>query len=133
MGLVYASLSEDAKAISHLEAAVNMKPADEPAQTNLAASLSRLGRNQEAERHLRKAIDLAPQDYTANHNLGEFYLRADRLAEGIPFLERAQRIKPAAQDNGYDLATAELMTKQYTKASGVVQAPSHHAGQRGVA
>jgi tetratricopeptide (TPR) repeat protein len=121
MGLVYTSLSQDTKALSHLQAATKLKPASEPARTNLAACLSRLGRNAEAEQQFHKAASLAPQDYTANHNLGEFYLQSNRLALGIPFLEYAQRIKPSAQDNGYDLAAADLMAKQYVKARTVVE------------
>lgn len=40
LGLVYASMSQDAKAIVHLEAAVRLKPNSAAARTNLAASLA---------------------------------------------------------------------------------------------
>ncbi len=40
MGLVYSSLSQDTRAIEHLEAAVRLKPDSAAARTNLAASLT---------------------------------------------------------------------------------------------
>jgi tetratricopeptide (TPR) repeat protein len=121
LGLVYASMSEDAKAIVHLEAAVRLKPDSAPARTNLAASLSRSGSPQLAGEQLRKALALAPHDYTTNHNLGEFYIKSGKIPEGRPLLERAQRIEPSSYDNGYDLATADLLTGQLAEARQLVQ------------
>lgn len=120
MGLVYASMSQDAKAVDHLEAAVRLKPASVAARTNLAASLSRLGRTQSALEQFRKVLTLAPNDYTANHNLGEFYIQSGKIAEARPLLERAQRIQPS-YDNGYDLAMADLVTGQLADARQLVQ------------
>jgi len=110
LGMVYASMSQDAKAIPHLEAAVRLKPANAAARTNLAASLSRSGNAEAAGEQLRKALALAPHDYTTNHNLGEFYIKSGKTAEARPLLERAQQIDPSSYDNGYDLAMADLLT-----------------------
>lgn len=110
LGLVYVSMSQDAKAITHLEAAVRLKPNSAAARTNLAASLSRVGSTQLAGEQLQKALALSPHDYTANHNLGEFYVGAGKIAEARPLLERAQQIDPSSYDNGYDLVTADLLT-----------------------
>ena len=121
LGLVYASMSEDAKAIEHLEAAVRLEPKSGAARTNLAASLSRLGRSELAGEQFRKAVALTPSDYSANHNLGEFYLQAGRIAEGRQLLERAQQINPSAYDNGYDLAMADLLTGQLAQGRQTVQ------------
>jgi len=120
LGLVYASMSEDAKALTPLEAAVRLKPDSAAAHTNLAASLARLGRRSEAGEQFRKALAINPKDYSANHDLGEFYVQSQKLAEGIPYLEQAQKIKPSAYDNGYDLATAELLAGQTAKALAAV-------------
>ena len=121
LGTVYASMSEDAKAIEHLEAAVRLEPNSGAARTNLAASLSRLGRSELAGEQFRKAVALTPSDYSANHNLGEFYLQAGRIAEGRQLLERAQQINPSAYDNGYDLAMADLLTGQLAEGRQTVQ------------
>jgi tetratricopeptide (TPR) repeat protein len=121
MGMVYAAMSDDAKALAHLEAAVRLKPASAPARTNLAASLSRLGKSQEAGEQFRKALALAPHDYTTNHNLGEFYIKFGKIAEARPLLESAQRIDPSSYDNGYDLAMADLVSGQLAEARQLVQ------------
>lgn len=121
LGMVYASMSQDAKAIEHLEAAVGAKPTSAAARTNLGASLSRLGRTQLAEEQFRKALALAPRDYDANHNLGELYVQEKKISDARPLLEKAQRLHPDAYDNGYDLAMADLLTGQLAQARQTIQ------------
>lgn len=121
LGLSYSSLSQNAKAIKHLEAAVRLKPDSAAARTNLAASLSHAGEADLAGVQFRKALELEPRDYTANHNLGEFYVQAGKIEEAQPFLERAQRINPTAYDNGYDLAMADLLSGRLGEARQLIQ------------
>ena len=121
LGLTYSALSQDTKAIEHLEAAARLKPDSAVARTNLAASLSHTGNAERAGEQFRKALELAPRDYTANHNLGEFYIQSGKIAEARPLLEHAQRINPSAYDNGYDLAMADLLTGHLTEARQLVQ------------
>ena len=121
LGLAYASLTQDAKAIEHLEAAVRLKPNSAAARTNLAASLSHSGKSELAGEQFRKALELEPRDYTANHNLGEFYIQSGKVAEARPLLERAQGINPSSYDNGYDLAMADLLTDRPGEARQIVQ------------
>src|SRR5215471_2904509 len=113
LGMTYSALSQDRKAIEHLEAAVRLKPDSAAARTNLAASLSRSGNAERAGEQFRKALELEPRDYTANHNLGEFYIQSGKIADALPLLERAQRINPSSYDNGYDLAMADLLTGRF--------------------
>jgi Flp pilus assembly protein TadD len=120
LGLVYASQSQDAKAVEHLEAAVRLKPGSAAARTNLAASLSHAGRSELAGEQFRKAFQLEPQDYDANHNLGEFYIQSGKIADARPLLEQAQRVKPSSYDNGYDLAQADFLTGHLGEARTVV-------------
>ena len=121
LGMVYSSMSEDAKAIEHLQAAVHIEPNSAAARINLGASLSRLGRTQLAEEQLCKALLLAPRDYSANHNLGELYVQAGKIAEARPLLAEAQRVDPTAYDNGYDLAMADLLTGQLNQGRQTIQ------------
>ncbi len=121
LGMVYASLSQDAKAIDQLEAAVRLKPDDAPARTNLAASLSRAGKMQLAGEQFRKALELEPGDYTANHNLAEYYIQSGKIAEALPLLERAQQIDPASYDNGYNLAMADFTLGRLADARSQIQ------------
>lgn len=121
LGLTYASLSQDQKAIEQLRAAVQIKPDSAPAHTNLAASLSHAGKTALAGEQFRKALELEPADYTANHNLGEFYVQARRLREACRLLERAQQAKPDSYDNGYDLAMADFLTGRSEDAGKVIE------------
>lgn len=121
MGLVYAAMSQDERAMSHLQAAVKLRPNEVAARTNLAASLARLGRTNAAYEQFRAAVALAPKDYTVNHNLGEFYIQAGKIVEGRPYLAAAYAIDPTAYDNGYDLAMAYMVTSQYADTRRVIK------------
>ena len=122
LGLDYAALSQDAKAVVHLQTAVRLQPGSAPFRTNLAACFNRLGNLAAAEEQFQKAVSIVPGDYTANHNLGEFYVQQGKLSKAQPFLQHAQQIKPDAIDNGYDLATTYLVLSQFAAARQVVQA-----------
>lgn len=122
LGMCYAKLSRNAQAIEQLQAAVEVEPGSAAARTNLAASLSRVGKLKEAGTQFRRALQLEPGNYTANHNLGEFDIRMGQIAEAVPFLQKAQLLHPDAYDNGYDLATAEFMTGHLRTAHRVLKA-----------
>lgn len=109
LGMSYAALSQDAKAIGQLQDAVRIRPDYAEARTNLAAALSHAGKLELAGEQFRKALELEPGNYTANHNLGEFYIRTGKLAQACPLLARAQQLDPSAYDNGYDLAMADFL------------------------
>jgi tetratricopeptide (TPR) repeat protein len=121
LGQAYSSLSQDDKAIEQLQVAVRLKPDSGPARTSLAATLLHAGKTESAGGQFRKALDLEPWNYDTNHNLGEFYIQAGNIQEALPFLEKAQVINSAAYDNGYDLATADLLTGRLAKATQLVE------------
>jgi len=121
MGLVYASLTQDTKAIEHLRAAVQLKPNSAAARTNLAASLTHAGKIELAGEQFLKAYDLEPREYSSNHNLGEFYIQSEKIEVALPFLERAQHINPSSYDNGFDLAMADFTTGRIAAARQTVQ------------
>lgn len=122
LGLAYASQSQDAKAIDHLQTAVRVKPDSAEAHTNLAASLVHAGKTELAGEQFRKALELEPHNYDANHNLGEFYIQSGKLAEARPLLEEAEKINPSSYDNSYDLAQADFLTGHLNDARQVVRA-----------
>ena len=96
LGMVYAALSENAKAVEHLKTAVQLKPDSAEARTNLAASLLHAGKAALAGEQFRKALELEPHSYDANHNLGEYYIQSGKLADARPLLEEAQRVSPTS-------------------------------------
>ncbi len=121
LGLIYAALAENGKALAHLETAVRLKPDSPEARTNLATALIHAGKMDLAGEQFRKALDLEPRDFQANHNLGEFLIQSGKLAGALPYLKRAQQIDPASYDNGYDLAMAEFLIGSLADARQQVQ------------
>jgi tetratricopeptide (TPR) repeat protein len=121
LGLSYAGLSQDDKAIDHLKAAVQINPESAEARTNLGASFMHAGEAELAGEQFRKALALEPASYDANHNLGEFYIQMGRVGEARPYLEKAQQVKPDSYDNGYDLAMANVMLGKRDEARQVIQ------------
>jgi tetratricopeptide (TPR) repeat protein len=109
LGMVYASLSEDAKAERQLKTAVELMPSSAVARTNLAACLVHAGSAAQAMDQLRVALKLDPKSYEANHNLGEMYIESGKIDAALPLLERAQQVNPASYGNSYDLAMAEYL------------------------
>lgn len=121
LGQIYASQSQDQRAIEHLQKAVELDPDSGPARTNLAATLLHAGKTELAGEQFRKAVILEPGNYDANHNLGEFYIQTGKISDAIPLMERAQQINPSSYDNGYDLAMADLSTGKLVAARQLVQ------------
>jgi tetratricopeptide (TPR) repeat protein len=89
----------------------NMPRPREPGSPNAA----------EVERGLQEALRADPSSFEKNHQLGEYYLSAGEARSGIPYLEKAQELKPGDCANGYDLAVAYLETKRLTKAQLLLQ------------
>lgn len=108
MGLVYASLNQNEKAIDHLKLAVQLNPEAAEGRTNLGAALLHGGKPELAGEQFRKALSLDPHSFDANHNLGEFYIQSGRVTEALPLLEAARNIQPDAYENTYDLALANF-------------------------
>jgi predicted Zn-dependent protease len=75
----------------------------------------------ERERGLLEALRADPSSFDKNHQLGEYYLSAGDPKDGIPYLEKAQELKPGDCPNGYDLARAYLETKSPAKAQLLLQ------------
>jgi len=109
LGLVYASMAENQRAVEHLRLAVELKPDAAEGRVNLGVILEHTGNAEEAREQFRKALQLEPASYDANHNLGELYANAGQLAQARPLLAKAYETKPDAYGNGYDLAMADFL------------------------
>ncbi len=83
--------------------------------------LAAAGQMDGLEAKLKEAVKLDPSSFEANYNLGELYLHADKLSQGIPYMEKAQSLKPSDYVSGYDLALAYFETRDYVKARRQVQ------------
>ena len=121
LGMIYASLAQNEKAVDQLKLAVQLSPKSAAARINLGTALLHSGKPSWAGEQFREALALEPQSYDANHNLGEFLVQSGKLADARPLLERAQKIDPDAYDNGYDLAMADFSLGQLSDARAVIQ------------
>jgi tetratricopeptide (TPR) repeat protein len=121
LGMVYASMSDNAKAVDHLKLAVQLKPDSAAARTNLGAVLMQSGKSALAGEQFRKALQLEPQSFDANHNLGEFYIKSGNVADALPLLQKAAQIDPGSSDNSYDLAMADYVVGQLDAARALVE------------
>ena len=131
LGLVYASLSEDAKAQQHLKMAVQLKPDSAVARTNFGTSLLHTGKTALAGEQFLRAQQLEPKSFDTNRNLGQYYIQVGKIAQAQPFFEEAQRIKPDSYENGYDLAMADLLLGRFLEARQVAQQilKTHNTGE----
>lgn len=121
LGMVYASMPDDAKAVEQLKIAAQLRPDSAAARTNLGAALLHAGKSALAGEQFREALRLEPHSYDANHNLGEFYIRTGHLAEARPLLEAAQRLQPDSYENSYDLAMTDFQLGQLDAARETIQ------------
>lgn len=112
LGLTYAAQANDTKAVEQMKLAVHLQPKAVIARTNLGAGLIRLGKQDEARAEYQEALKINALDYNANHNLAALCLQSGDLTSAIPLLETAQRVRPDAYDNGYDLALAYLLSER---------------------
>jgi len=80
----------------------------------------------ETERELREVLQTGSDRFEANHQMGEFYLSVGDWRRGIPYLEKAQGLKPGDYSNGYDLAAAYLAANDPAKAQTVIQDLGRH-------
>jgi len=70
----------------------------------------------EVERELREALQSDPDNFEKNHQLGKYYLNSSDPSAALPYLEKAQELRPGDRPSGYDLAEAYLETKNPAKA-----------------
>lgn len=121
LGMTFASLSENEKAIDQLKMAVQLKPDSGAARTNLGTILFHSGKVSLAGEQFKEALKLEPSSFDANHNLGEFLIHSGSIPDARPLLERAQQIDPSSYENGYDLAMADFLLGHLDAAKQVIQ------------
>lgn len=121
LGMIYASMPDNAKALDHLKLAVQLKPDSAAGRTNLGAVLMQSGQSALAGEQFRKALQLEPRSFDANHDLGEFYIKSGNVADALPLLQKAEQIDPSSYDNGYDLAMADYVVGQLDAARTLVE------------
>lgn len=120
LGMIYASMADNAKALDHFKLAVQLKPDSAAARTNLGALLMQSGKTALAGEQFRKALQLEPESFDANHDLGEFYIKSGNVSDALPLLKKAEQIDPGSSENSYDLAMADYVVGQLDEARALV-------------
>ncbi len=99
-----------AEAITHLEAALKLRPGFAEAESNLGDDLTRLGRPREAMPHFAEALRLQPGYAEAHNNFGGALMADNRLPESLVQFELAVKFRPnfAEAEHNVGLALAKL-------------------------
>ncbi len=98
-----ANLSRPKAALTHIEAAKQLNPADNYTLASIAATLSRLERHEEAARYHRKATLAAPNDALSFFNLGSTLQFTGDFHDAREAYQNALRLNP-----GFTPARAHL-------------------------
>lgn len=122
-GFVYYLTSEYEKALSMLEAAINIKFGYHEAWSNKGVSLNAMGRYGEAINAYNKAIEIKPDYYEVWYNRGVALRNLNHKDEAIKSFNKAIEINPNHYDSWYnkgialsDLERHEEAIEAYDKA-----------------
>jgi tetratricopeptide (TPR) repeat protein len=97
LGIVFLGQGKVDEAISMLQAAVDLRPANSPAHENLAKALLQKGQVSEAIIHYRKLLELQPDNIEVHNIVGTVLTQQGRVREGVEEWQKVLAIQP---DNG---------------------------------
>ncbi|HWN57376.1 MAG TPA: carboxypeptidase regulatory-like domain-containing protein, partial [Methylomirabilota bacterium] len=80
----------------------------------------------ETEKSLRESAERDPRSFETNHRLGKALAENGKAREAIPYLERAEELKPGDYENAYVLALANAHAGNYERARDNAQALLAH-------
>jgi Tfp pilus assembly protein PilF len=101
LALLAVRTGDPATAEAEYRTAIRLDPTAIEARVNLADLYRDLDRDAEGEVVLREAIALASDSAEAHHALGLLLVRQRRLADALPFLMRADELRPENPRFGY--------------------------------
>ena len=97
LGIVYLQKGRLDAAISLLQAAVDLRADNSPAQENLAKALLQKGQVSEALLHYRKLLELQPDNMEVHNIVGTALIQQGRISEAVEEWQKVLLIQP---DNG---------------------------------
>ena len=97
LGIVFLGQGKLDEAISFLQSAVDLRPANSPAHENLAKALLQKGRLADALVHYRKLLDLQPDNIEVHNIVGTVLVQQGSVQEGV---EEWQKVLSVEPDNG---------------------------------
>jgi tetratricopeptide (TPR) repeat protein len=96
LGLAFEASGNTARAVSELQTAIQIDPADERARTGLASVLGKAGRIADARTTLRETVQRLPQAGQAYGRLGALALAGGDWPEAIGHFEHVAALRPVA-------------------------------------
>ena len=97
LGIVYLQQGKLDRAISLLQAAVDLRPDNSPAHENLAKALLQNGKVADALIHYKKLLELQPDNIEVHNIVGTVLIQQGRTREGVEEWQKVLAIQP---DNG---------------------------------
>jgi Flp pilus assembly protein TadD len=113
LGRVLAAQSKKDDAITEIQTALKLAPADSDAQREIADLYSSAGKNDLAENTYRALVTTQPKDPELHRGLGQALLRQKKFPEAQQEFLTALRLKRDAPDVYVDLAFAASENKNY--------------------
>jgi Tfp pilus assembly protein PilF len=104
LGIIFLDKGQLDKAISKLEAAIDLRPENAPAHNNLAKALLRKGQVSEAMVHYRKFLELEPANVEARNALGTALIQQGHVREAIDQWQEALATQPENGNAASNLA-----------------------------
>ena len=113
LGRVLAAQSKKDDAITEIQTALKLAPADSDAQRELADLYTSAGKNDLAEKTYRALVTTQPKDPELHRGLGQALLRQKKFPEAQQEFLTALRLKRDSPDVYVDLAFAASENKNY--------------------
>lgn len=113
LGRVLAAQSKKDDAITEIQIALKLAPADSEAQSELADLYASAGKNDLAENTYRALVTTQPKDAELHRGLGQALLRQKKFPEAQQEFLTALRLKRDSPDVYVDLAFAASENKNY--------------------
>jgi Flp pilus assembly protein TadD len=113
LGRVLAAQSKKDDAITEIQTALKLAPADSDAQREIADLYSSAGKNDLAENTYRALVTTQPKDPELHRGLGQALLRQKKFPEAQQEFLTALRLKRDSPDVYVDLAFAASENKNY--------------------
>ncbi len=113
LGRVLAAQSKKDDAITEIQTALKLAPADSEAQREIADLYSSTGKNDLAENTYRILVTIQPKDPELHRGLGQALLRQKKFPEAQEEFLTALRLKRDSPDVYVDLAFAANENKNY--------------------
>jgi mono/diheme cytochrome c family protein len=116
VAMLYLSMGEAARAVTHFAASAAQQPASAAAQFNLGTALTVAGRLDDAASAFERALAIRPAYAQARNNLGRVRLEQRRVDEALRHLREAVRLDPQNPQAWFNLAEASAANMDWSGA-----------------